>query len=74
MYTLQAAKTALGNGSLRKLTAEEKKVARITALKGKYFHFDQLSRIVSMGMCLNSISRFRPFRSREGGCQMDGLS
>ena len=34
MYRLQEAKAALGNGSLRKLTADEKKKARITALKG----------------------------------------
>jgi len=35
MYRLQESKTALGNGSLRKLSADERKKARITALRGK---------------------------------------
>jgi hypothetical protein len=34
MHNVQRSKTALGNGSLRKLTPEERKLARITALKG----------------------------------------
>ena len=37
MITLQQSKTALGDGSLRKLSAEERKKARITALKGRLF-------------------------------------
>ena len=36
MYRVQENKTALGNGSLRKLTAAEEKKARITALRGTY--------------------------------------
>ena len=34
MVELQEAKAALGKGSLQKLNAEERKMARITALKG----------------------------------------
>jgi hypothetical protein len=34
MINLQEAKSALGKGSLQKLSSEERKKARITALKG----------------------------------------
>jgi hypothetical protein len=35
MINLQEAKSALGKGSLQKLSSEERKQARITALKGR---------------------------------------
>jgi hypothetical protein len=43
MYRLQESKTALGNGSLRKLSADERKKARITALRGKSNALDYIA-------------------------------
>ena len=62
MYTLQEAKTALGNGSLRKLTADEKKKARITALKGMRNSF--VAGLVKLFNILHTHNAFRPSHNR----------
>ena len=52
MITLQDAKSSLGNGSLRKLTAEERKRARITALKGELAIWEHsLKQSLLFGIC-----------------------
>lgn len=73
MVKLQDAKAALGKGSLVKLTAEERKLARITALKGKRSRLSRflISSSYSFSV-VHLISFIRLFYFRTDLFQVDG--